>query len=264
MSKVENGNMELKVFHTLEEVLGDDSGVTGVRVRHVDTGATEDLKVTGAFIAIGHQPNTSIFQGQLEMKDGYIVTKSGLSGMATMTSVPGVFAAGDVQDHVYRQAITSAGTGGRAGCQRWLETKASNERQQSRPGRPEAPEEGPGGRAPARAAASAAAAARKPAAESANPADDAEALRRSLRSVTRSGATPASSTSPCARAPRRANALGETDPRRRRRVRRRQVIHLLSEGGTAFVRGDARARHRATCVAASGARAPNSTCTACA
>ncbi|MFP3711363.1 thioredoxin-disulfide reductase, partial [Paraburkholderia sp. SIMBA_009] len=81
MSKVENGNMELKLFHTLEEVLGDDSGVTGVRVRHVDTGATEDLKATGAFIAIGHQPNTEIFQGQLEMKDGYIVTKSGLSGM---------------------------------------------------------------------------------------------------------------------------------------------------------------------------------------
>lgn len=123
MSKVENGNMELKVFHTLEEVLGDDSGVTGVRVRHVDTGATEDLKVTGAFIAIGHQPNTDIFQGQLEMKDGYIVTKSGLSGMATMTSVPGVFAAGDVQDHVYRQAITSAGTGCMAAldAQRWLE-----------------------------------------------------------------------------------------------------------------------------------------------
>ena len=123
MSKVENGNMELKVFHTLEEVLGDDSGVTGVRVRHVDTGATEDLKVTGAFIAIGHQPNTEIFQGQLEMKDGYIVTKSGLSAMATMTSVPGVFAAGDVQDHVYRQAITSAGTGCMAAldAQRWLE-----------------------------------------------------------------------------------------------------------------------------------------------
>ncbi|HAP28300.1 thioredoxin-disulfide reductase [Achromobacter sp.] len=123
MSKVENGNMELKVFHTLEEVLGDDSGVTGVRVRHVDTGATEDMAVTGAFIAIGHQPNTEIFQGQLEMKDGYIVTKSGLSGMATMTSVPGVFAAGDVQDHVYRQAITSAGTGCMAAldAQRWLE-----------------------------------------------------------------------------------------------------------------------------------------------
>ncbi len=123
MSKVENGNMELKVFHTLEEVLGDDSGVTGVRVRHVDPGATEDLKVTGAFLAIGHQANTEIFQGQLEMKDGYIVTKSGLSGMATMTSVPGVFAAGDVQDHVYRQAITSAGTGCMAAldAQRWLE-----------------------------------------------------------------------------------------------------------------------------------------------
>lgn len=123
MSKVENGNMELKLFHTLEEVLGDDSGVTGVRVRHVDTGATEDLKATGAFIAIGHQPNTEIFQGQLEMKDGYIVTKSGRSGMATMTSVPGVFAAGDVQDHVYRQAITSAGTGCMAAldAQRWLE-----------------------------------------------------------------------------------------------------------------------------------------------
>ncbi|ASC63686.1 thioredoxin-disulfide reductase [Achromobacter denitrificans] len=123
MSKVENGNMELKLFHTLEEVLGDDSGVTGVRVRHVDTGATEDMAATGAFIAIGHQPNTEIFQGQLEMKDGYIITKSGLSGMATMTSVPGVFAAGDVQDHVYRQAITSAGTGCMAAldAQRWLE-----------------------------------------------------------------------------------------------------------------------------------------------
>jgi thioredoxin reductase (NADPH) len=89
----------------------------------VDTGATEDMAATGAFIAIGHQPNTEIFQGQLEMKDGYIVTKSGLSGMATMTSVPGVFAAGDVQDHVYRQAITSAGTGCMAAldAQRWLE-----------------------------------------------------------------------------------------------------------------------------------------------
>ncbi|GAB1577972.1 thioredoxin-disulfide reductase [Bordetella petrii] len=123
MDKVANGNMELKLFHTLDEVLGDDGGVTGVRIRHTDTGATEDLKVTGAFIAIGHQPNTGIFEGQLEMKDGYIITKSGLSGMATMTSVPGVFAAGDVQDHVYRQAITSAGTGCMAAldAQRWLE-----------------------------------------------------------------------------------------------------------------------------------------------
>lgn len=123
MAKVESGNMALKVFHTLEEVLGDNSGVTGVRIRSTETGTTEDLAVTGAFIAIGHQPNTEIFQGQVEMKDGYIVTKSGLSGMATMTSVPGVFAAGDVQDHVYRQAITSAGTGCMAAldAQRWLE-----------------------------------------------------------------------------------------------------------------------------------------------
>ncbi|WP_019248679.1 thioredoxin-disulfide reductase, partial [Bordetella pertussis] len=111
MDKVANGNMELKLFHTLDEVLGDDSGVTGVRIRSTETDATEDLDVDGCFVAIGHQPNTGIFEGQLEMKDGYIITKSGLSGMATMTSVPGVFAAGDVQDHVYRQAITSAGTG---------------------------------------------------------------------------------------------------------------------------------------------------------
>lgn len=123
MDKVANGNMELKLFHTLDEILGDDSGVTGVRIRHTETGATEDLEVMGAFIAIGHQPNTGIFEGQLDMKDGYIITKSGLSGMATMTSVPGVFAAGDVQDHVYRQAITSAGTGCMAAldAQRWLE-----------------------------------------------------------------------------------------------------------------------------------------------
>lgn len=123
MDKVANGNMELKLFYTLDEVLGDDSGVTGVRIRHTETGETEDLEVMGAFIAIGHQPNTGIFEGQLDMKDGYIITKSGLSGMATMTSVPGVFAAGDVQDHVYRQAITSAGTGCMAALdsQRWLE-----------------------------------------------------------------------------------------------------------------------------------------------
>ncbi|ARP96072.1 thioredoxin-disulfide reductase [Bordetella genomosp. 13] len=123
MDKVTNGNMELKLFHTLEEVLGDDGGVTGVRIRHTDTGATEDLEVAGCFIAIGHQPNTEIFAGHLEMKDGYIVTQSGLNGMATMTSVPGVFAAGDVQDHVYRQAITSAATGCMAAldAQRWLD-----------------------------------------------------------------------------------------------------------------------------------------------
>ena len=127
MEKVARGNMELKLFNTLDEVLGDQSGVTGVRIRHTDSGATEDLAVTGAFIAIGHQPNTDIFQGQLDMKDGYIITRSGSDGLATMTSVPGVFAAGDVQDHIYRQAITSAGTGCMAAldAQRFLEQEAS-------------------------------------------------------------------------------------------------------------------------------------------
>jgi len=123
MDKVANGNMKLKLFYTLDEVLGDQSGVTGVRLRSTKTDETEDLAVTGAFIAIGHKPNTDIFQGQLAMKDGYIITRSGLEGMATMTSIPGVFAAGDVQDHIYRQAITSAGTGCMAAldAQRWLE-----------------------------------------------------------------------------------------------------------------------------------------------
>lgn len=127
MEKVKEGKIELKVFKTLEQVLGDDTGVTGVRLRDTQTGATEDLKLQGCFIAIGHQPNTEIFQGQLEMKDGYIVTKSGLAGMATMTSVPGVFAAGDVQDHIYRQAITSAGTGCMAAldAQRFLEQQGA-------------------------------------------------------------------------------------------------------------------------------------------
>ena len=111
MEKVATGKIELKTFCTLDEVLGDASGVTGVRLKNVTTGGTEDLKLQGCFIAIGHSPNTEIFQGQLEMVGGYIVTQSGLKGFATMTSVPGVFAAGDVQDHVYRQAITSAGTG---------------------------------------------------------------------------------------------------------------------------------------------------------
>jgi len=121
--KVKEGKIELKLFKTLDEVLGDQSGVTGVRLKDVSSGETEDLMLQGCFIAIGHQPNTDIFKGQLEMKDGYILTKSGLSGMATMTSVPGVFAAGDVQDHVYRQAITSAGTGCMAAldAQRFLE-----------------------------------------------------------------------------------------------------------------------------------------------
>ena len=123
MEKVKEGKIELKLFKTLDEVLGDQTGVTGVRLKDANTGATEDVQLQGCFIAIGHSPNTEIFKGQLEMKDGYLVTKSGLSGMATMTSVPGVFAAGDVQDHVYRQAITSAGTGCMAAldAQRFLE-----------------------------------------------------------------------------------------------------------------------------------------------
>jgi thioredoxin reductase (NADPH) len=123
MGKVAAGKMELHLWQTLDEVLGDATGVTGVRLRSTQTNETRDLTLKGCFIAIGHQPNTDIFKGQLEMKDAYIVTRSGLAGMATMTSVPGVFAAGDVQDHVYRQAITSAGTGCMAAldAQRFLE-----------------------------------------------------------------------------------------------------------------------------------------------
>lgn len=123
MDRVNNGNIKLKLFYELDEVLGDASGVTGVRLRNNQTSKTEELAVTGAFIAIGHKPNTDLFVDQLHMKDGYIVTRSGLEGMATMTSIPGVFAAGDVQDHVYRQAVTSAGTGCMAAldAQRWLE-----------------------------------------------------------------------------------------------------------------------------------------------
>jgi len=105
------GNMEVVWNHTLDEVLGNDSGVTGVRVKSTQSGATRDLAVHGVFIAIGHTPNTQIFEGQLEMKGGYIKVKGGSEGDATATSVPGVFAAGDVADHVYRQAVTSAGTG---------------------------------------------------------------------------------------------------------------------------------------------------------
>jgi thioredoxin reductase (NADPH) len=123
LDKAKTGKIELKLFKTLDEVLGDATGVTGVRLKDARTGEAEELAVQGCFIAIGHQPNTDIFKGQLEMKDGYIITKSGLQGLATMTSVPGVFAAGDVQDHVYRQAITSAGTGCMAAldAQRFLE-----------------------------------------------------------------------------------------------------------------------------------------------
>ncbi|MFN3913336.1 MAG: thioredoxin-disulfide reductase [Aquabacterium sp.] len=123
MEKVAAGKIELHLFNVLDEVLGDQSGVTGVRLKSTTDGSTKELELKGCFIAIGHQPNTDIFKGQLEMKDGYIVTRSGQNGFATMTSVPGVFAAGDVQDHIYRQAITSAGTGCMAAldAQRFLE-----------------------------------------------------------------------------------------------------------------------------------------------
>ncbi|MBS0288261.1 MAG: thioredoxin-disulfide reductase [Proteobacteria bacterium] len=111
LEKAQKGNVTLMWNHTLEEVLGDDMGVTGIKVKHVKTAAIEELKVDGVFIAIGHSPNTQIFENQLAMRDGYIIVNSGISGNATATSVPGVFAAGDVADHVYRQAVTSAGTG---------------------------------------------------------------------------------------------------------------------------------------------------------
>lgn len=125
MERVKNGNIRLKLFSTLEEVLGDNSGVTGVKLRNTQTGDIETLDVMGAFIAIGHHPNTEIFKGQIDMENGYIRTRMGHGGMATMTSIPGVFAAGDVQDDVYRQAITSAGAGCMAAldAQRWLENE---------------------------------------------------------------------------------------------------------------------------------------------
>ena len=126
MDKVKAGKIELHLFHTLDEVLGDASGVTGVRIRSTQDGTPTDIKLQGCFIAIGHKPNTDIFRGQIELHDGYVLTRSGSEGFATMTSVPGVFAAGDVQDHVYRQAITSAGTGCMAAldAQRFLEQQA--------------------------------------------------------------------------------------------------------------------------------------------
>ncbi|MCY0967004.1 thioredoxin-disulfide reductase [Parathalassolituus penaei] len=111
MEKAANGNVTIKWNSELDEVLGDNMGVTGMRVKNRVTGETEDVKVDGIFVAIGHQPNTGIFEGQLEMKDGYLVVQSGTNGNATQTSIEGVFAAGDVCDHIYRQAITSAGTG---------------------------------------------------------------------------------------------------------------------------------------------------------
>lgn len=105
------GNITILRHHALDEVLGDDSGVTGVRVRHVDTGATQEVELTGVFVAIGHSPNTAIFEGQLEMNGGYLKVRGGSEGNATATNIEGVFAAGDVADHIYRQAITSAGAG---------------------------------------------------------------------------------------------------------------------------------------------------------
>jgi thioredoxin reductase (NADPH) len=109
--KEKEGKITIEWDHVLDEVLGDDSGVTGMRIKHVKSGNTRDIELMGVFIAIGHKPNTGIFEGQLEMSNGYIRVKSGTEGNATATSVPGVFAAGDVMDHVYRQAVTSAGTG---------------------------------------------------------------------------------------------------------------------------------------------------------
>lgn len=109
--KAENGNVSLIWDHTIDEVIGDDKGVTGLRVKHTEKPSTETLNLDGVFIAIGHTPNTQIFENQLAMKDGYIKVNTGLAGNATATSIPGVFAAGDVADHVYRQAVTSAGTG---------------------------------------------------------------------------------------------------------------------------------------------------------
>ena len=123
--KAKAGKVTIKWNHTLDEVLGDKTGVTGMRIKHVQTGAAEDVPLMGVFIAIGHKPNTEIFAGQLDMEGGYIVTQGGRNGNATATSIPGVFAAGDVQDHIYRQAVTSAGTGCMAAldAQKYLESK---------------------------------------------------------------------------------------------------------------------------------------------
>jgi thioredoxin reductase (NADPH) len=123
-AKAAEGKIVIKYNHTLEEVTGNESGVTGVNIKSTEDGSITPLSVHGLFVAIGHKPNTGIFEGQLDMKDGYIKTKTGLEGMATATNIPGVFASGDVQDHVYRQAITSAGTGCMAAldAQRYLES----------------------------------------------------------------------------------------------------------------------------------------------
>ncbi len=124
MAKVEEGKIALKLNHTLDEVTGDESGVTGINVKSTGDGAISKVAVHGVFIAIGHKPNTGIFEGQIDMHNGYIKTRGGSTGMATATNIPGVFAAGDVQDHVYRQAVTSAGTGCMAAldAQKYLES----------------------------------------------------------------------------------------------------------------------------------------------
>ena len=126
LDRADNGNVTIMWDHVLEEVLGDDSGVTGMRVRNVKSDETTDVELAGVFIAVGHSPNTGIFEGQLDMNGGYIIVRSGTDGYATATSVPGVFAAGDVADHVYRQAITSAGFGCMAAldAERWLDEQA--------------------------------------------------------------------------------------------------------------------------------------------
>ena len=128
MEKAENGNVTIEWNHELDEVLGDDSGVTGLRLKSTQDGSTKEIEVMGVFIAIGHKPNTDIFEGQLDMESGYIIVKSGTRGEATATSVPGVFAAGDVSDHIYRQAITSAGTGCMAAldAERYLENEENS------------------------------------------------------------------------------------------------------------------------------------------
>lgn len=126
LDKAENGNVTLHFNKTLDEVVGDDMGVTGIKIRDTKDDSVSELDLMGVFIAIGHQPNTGIFEGQLEMKDGYLKVNSGTEGNATQTSVEGVFAAGDVSDHIYRQAITSAGTGCMAAldAEKYLDSKA--------------------------------------------------------------------------------------------------------------------------------------------